>query len=148
MADESLVGTWRLMSARRRTAAGDVSFPWGTDATGYLIYTADGHVSAVVMERGRKTMSCQHIKSASQAEKASAAESYFSYAGRYQITDGRVVHSIDMALFPNWTGLVTERSMDLSDGILRLGGPMQLVDGVMEAREFEWRRVGDERARQ
>ncbi len=42
MAENSLVGTWRLVSVEFREEDGTVSYPYGRDALGYLTYTADG----------------------------------------------------------------------------------------------------------
>ena len=38
----TLVGAWRLLSWENQAADGQVTYPMGTDALGYLLYTADG----------------------------------------------------------------------------------------------------------
>ena len=48
-----LVGTWRLVSLEVRGSDGQVQYPYGPDATGYLMYSADGYMSAVVMSANR-----------------------------------------------------------------------------------------------
>jgi hypothetical protein len=43
-----LVGAWWLVSWENRAADGQVTYPMGADATGYLMYTADGHCSVTI----------------------------------------------------------------------------------------------------
>ncbi len=44
----SLVGTWKLLSYEVRYSDGSVSYPWGPDAQGFLIYSADGYMMATL----------------------------------------------------------------------------------------------------
>jgi hypothetical protein len=44
----ALVGAWRLVSRENHAADGQVTYPMGTDATGYLIKTADGYCSVMI----------------------------------------------------------------------------------------------------
>ena len=39
-AQTALVGAWRLVSWENRAADGQVTYPMGSDALGYLLYTA------------------------------------------------------------------------------------------------------------
>jgi hypothetical protein len=51
MSSNPFVGTWRLVSSEIRAATGEVSNPFGDGVTGYLIYSDDGHMAAVIMQR-------------------------------------------------------------------------------------------------
>ena len=53
MGSVSVVGTWRLVSSEGRSSAGDVSRPYGDAPVGFLIYGADGYMSATLMRPGR-----------------------------------------------------------------------------------------------
>jgi hypothetical protein len=54
-----VVGTWRLKVFGRHTADGNVSFPLGPDAVGYLAYTPDGYVFVSMMRRERPALVSQ-----------------------------------------------------------------------------------------
>ena len=49
----ALVGAWRLLSWENRAADGQITYPMGADALGYLLYTADGRFSVTISLRGR-----------------------------------------------------------------------------------------------
>jgi len=46
---------------------------------------------------------------ATAEEKVAAAITYFSYCGRYQVTDDRVIHLMEVSFYPNWIGQKQER---------------------------------------
>ena len=82
MSSNPLVGTWRLISWETRTPEGEVSYPLGKDAAGYLTYTEDGYVFVAIMRPGRTPFTSADLLSGSTAERASAAGTYVSYCGR------------------------------------------------------------------
>jgi Lipocalin-like domain len=52
-AADALVGAWRLVSWQNQAADGQVTYPMGTDAMGYLLYGADGRFSVTISRKGR-----------------------------------------------------------------------------------------------
>ncbi len=50
---DRLVGAWELQEYTATAADGTIAFPMGADATGLVIYTADGYMSAQLMVQGR-----------------------------------------------------------------------------------------------
>ena len=50
---DSLIGAWRLLSFEFRNKDGQVSYPFGEDAVGYIIYSQDGYVSITIMSANR-----------------------------------------------------------------------------------------------
>lgn len=127
-----LLGTWRLL--RWEIAYSDgrpSSYPYGPDATGLIQYTHDGGMSACIARAGRARLSSDSVRSAPEAERLAAFESYFQYAGRYQIRDidgqPHVVHHVSHALNPNFVGTEQVRRMDFAaDGTLTLSASDQL----------------------
>lgn len=125
-ADNPLLGVWNLV--RWEIAYGDdrpTTFPYGTDATGLIMYTHDGAMSACIARAGRKPLSSASVRSAPEAERLAAFESYFQYAGSYEIQprDGgqQVVHRVSHSLNANFVGTEQVRRMDFgSDGTLTL----------------------------
>ena len=104
MATNPLVGAWQLVAMEYRHPDGRVRYPYGRDAVGYIIYTADGRMSATLMGGGRAAFGEEFRRGEGQEAKAAAFESYLSYAGRYEFLGDRVVHRVEVALFPDWVG--------------------------------------------
>ena len=107
-ADYPLLGTWHLV--RWDIQYGDgrpASLPFGADATGLITYTADGTMNACIARAGRARLSSDSVRSAPQAERLAAFESYFQYAGPYSVRGepGRqqVIHRVTHALNPTKT---------------------------------------------
>ena len=99
-----LIGAWRLVAMEYRYADGRVRYPYGRDASGYIIYTADERMSATLMGGDRAPFGTEYRRGEGGAAKAAAFESYLSYAGRYEFLGDRVVHHVEIALIPDWVG--------------------------------------------
>lgn len=124
--DNPLLGTWHLV--RWEINYGDArspSLPFGADATGLILYANDGWMNACIARGVREQLSGQSTRTVPEAERLRAFESFFQYAGRYQIrgtgANRQVVHSVTHALNPNFVGTEQVRSMAFSpDGGLTL----------------------------
>jgi len=146
-ADNPLIGTWRLV--RWEIAYGDDrpdSLPFGADATGLILYNSDGTMNACIARGQRPRLSSDSVRSAPEAERLAAFESFFQYAGPYRIRthEGRqqVVHTVTHALNPNFVGTEQVRNMDFgADGGLTLSAS-DTVPGTTVARHHRlaWRR--------
>ena len=53
MSNESIVGTWLLVSKVAKSSKGDEFFPYSENPTGMVIYTESGDVAVVLMRVGR-----------------------------------------------------------------------------------------------
>ena len=79
----ALTGAWQLVSwTIEYPSGGRVTQPFGADPEGLLVYTSDGHMSAV-MQRRRPAAAVARRSAGSRAtaEKAAAFGSYLHYAG-------------------------------------------------------------------
>ena len=144
MAEPSLVGTWRLVAWENRDAQGEVTWPVGRDAQGYIMYTADGHMSVQIMMANRPPFAAGDLLGGSSVEKAGAAETYIAYAGRYERWANTVIHHVEMSLFPNWVGTQQERRLGLSGDRLTLSTAPLLLNGRHRTAHLIWERVGGE----
>ena len=108
MTDNPFLGTWRLISWENRDAGGQLGYPLGPDALGYITYSADGYIFAQIMAAGRATLATQNPFGGADAEAAAAARSHMSYCGKYEVRTGgendEVVHRVAISDFPNWVG--------------------------------------------
>lgn len=134
-----LLGTWHLL--RWEITYGDgrmPTLPFGAQATGMILYTHDGSMSACIARGGRPRLSSDSVRSAPEAERLAGFESYFQYAGSYEIRGepGRqqVLHHVTHALNANFVGTQQVRNMEFADdGTLTLSAS-DTVPGTVVAR--------------
>lgn len=136
-----LVGAWRLVSWENRGADGQLSYPMGVDARGYLIYTADGRFSVTISRADRARFTGGDLLGGTVSEKARAAEGFVAYAGRYTGRGDHVVHHVELSLFPNWVGTDQQRLADLSEDTLILSARPVLLGGKQQVPRLVWQRV-------
>src|SRR5262249_35555615 len=82
-----LAGTWELVSTEDRMTDGSRR-PYpdaGPRGKGYLIYTADGHLCAELMNPDRP--SWKDARNPSASEKVSAFDGFSAYCGRYEVDE-------------------------------------------------------------
>jgi len=141
MKTKSFVGTWRLVSCELRTGEGQVSYPFGKDAVGYIMYNEDGYMSVVIMSTNRPKFTSGDLLKGTTEEKVAAAETYVSYCGRYDVKDEKVVHHIEISFFPNWIGVQQERLYMFEENQLTLSTLPMLLDGQVQSAHLIWERV-------
>ena len=139
---DSLVGTWALVAARSTSDNSVDEAPFGESPRGVLVYTADSRVVALISYSGRDHLSGDRI-SAPAHERAEAFASFFAYAGRYDVQDGRVVHHVEIASVENWVGTDLVRVLQLDGPTLRLRTPPVSVGGQTRVTELDWTRLED-----
>src|SRR5215208_4374128 len=142
MASNPLIGTWRLLSWENRSVEdGQLSYPHGEDATGYIIYNEDGYMFVAIMAPQRLIFAHDDLLSATKEEEALAEETYFSCCGRYEFLGDRVVHHVELSLFPNWIGVDQERLVDLRGERLTLSTRALLLRGIQQTAHLIWERI-------
>ncbi|MEB3340710.1 lipocalin-like domain-containing protein [Okeania sp.] len=133
---ENLVGTWKLVDFYTVNAQEKVSYPFGENPTGYLVYTENGYMSVSIMTTNRPLLGLsveemQDLKNAklglelignlgkylkASLRYFSAGRNYLSYSGTYQIRGNSVIHNLEVSLVPDWIGLDFERNVKFSEG--------------------------------
>jgi Lipocalin-like domain len=141
MASNPLIGTWKLVSWENRSLDGQVSYPLGEDAVGYISYTQDGYVFVAMMRHDRAEFAAGDLVRASAQEKAHAAETYMTYCGRYEFRGSTVVHHVELSLFPNWVGVDQERLVEIVGNRLTVSTRPMLLDGIQQSGHLIWERV-------
>ena len=145
--DNPLLGTWHLV--RWEISYGDgraPTLPFGADATGLISYSSDGTMQACIARAQRPRLSSDSVRSAPQAERLAAFESYFQYAGPYALRGEagaqQVVHTVTHSLNPNFVGTQQVRNMQFADnGQLTLSAS-ELLAGTAVTRHHQlvWER--------
>ena len=141
-ADDALVGAWRLVSWENQAADGQVTHPMGTDALGYVLYAADGRFSVTISRSGRAGFAANDLLGGTTEEKTRAMESFVAYAGRYSFHGDRVIHHVELSLFPNWVGSDQQRWVELAGDRLTLSASPLLLAGKRQVPRLVWERVG------
>jgi hypothetical protein len=141
---EQLVGAWQLVSYAARTDDDERTVhPLGGDASGYVLYTPDGHVSVQIMRPGRPRYQVAGPGDGTVAELAEASGGYLAYSGSYHVVDDSiVVHEIEVSLLPNWVGESLRRKVTLDGRRLELTTitPI-LIDATPHTAVLTWHRA-------
>jgi hypothetical protein len=138
---DALVGAWRLVSWENRAADGQVSYPMGTDARGYLLYTADGRFSVTISRADRAAFAAGDLLGGTTEEQVQAVEGFVAYAGRYSFHGDHVIHHVELSLFPNWVGTDQQRWVELAGDRLTLSASPLLLAGTQQVPRLVWKRV-------
>ena len=133
------IGTWRLISVETRDENGEL-FRRG-HRTGYLLYSEQGYVSVAFMKEGRPTFASGDIRGGTIEEKITAVEGYVSYCGRFEVKGDKVVHKIEVSLFPNWIDMNQERLYEFEGDRLTLSTPLMLLGGRQLSTHVIWERA-------
>ncbi|MBS0241836.1 MAG: lipocalin-like domain-containing protein [Proteobacteria bacterium] len=124
-----LVGGWKLDGWSLVYDDGRPDeYPLGQDAAGLILYTPDGHVSATLMRRPDG----DHSNSLSLQS--------FAYAGRYDVRDGAVFHSIEVSTNAALVGATSMRRISLEGDRLTLSGP-DFTSDSRRTQLIRWRRA-------
>ena len=143
MESNPLIGTWRLVSWENRSVVGgEVSYPLGEDAVGYIMYGQDGYMFVAIMRPDRAKFTAEDLFGGGVEERAQAAATYVSYCGRYEFRGDTVVHRVELSLFPNWIGVEQERLVEVAGDRLILSTRPILLGGVQRIARLIWERVG------
>lgn len=138
-AKDKLVGTWKLISASSTTSAGDRDeTPYGPSPAGFLTYTADGRVTALISYGGRKTLS---FGGGAPEEQAQAFKTFLGYAGRYSFDGDKVTHHIEISSIENYVGKDLVRTVTLHEDRITLVTPPTPMNGRNQTVKLIWQRL-------
>jgi len=136
--NDKLIGTWKLVSASSTTKTGERSeTPYGPNPVGFLTYTADGRVTALISYGGRKSLSV----GAHQEEQAEAFETFLAYGGRYALSGDKVTHYIEISSIQNYVNKELVRSIRFQGDQITLVTPPTPVNGKVQTVELIWERL-------
>ncbi|NEO13878.1 MULTISPECIES: lipocalin-like domain-containing protein [unclassified Moorena] len=152
---DAFVGTWKLAELKSVDKEQKISYPYGKNPVGHIIYTKEGYMSASIMMSNRLNLGLsmeeiQNLRNVSKLQLITnilkyikvtfryfmAARNYISYSGKYEIRDNKVIHHVEVSLIPDWTGIDLERNFELSEDILVL-----TASSVGNTFYLTWQRV-------
>jgi len=138
-----IIGTWKLISFETQRENGEVTYPFGKNAQGSLIYTESGRFSAQLMRPDRPQLASGDQMRGTAEEIKANYEGFVSYYGHYEF-DGKkgfVIHHVKGSLFPNWEGQSQKRFYELSGNRLKLITPPTLWSGGEVVGVLIWERI-------
>ena len=141
MTENPFLGTWRLVSFEVRSAGGKVYYPWGENPDGYIMYNDEGYMSVSMMDSNRPTFEARDLPKGTEQEKVAAVDKYISYAGKYEIRGSKVVHHVDVSLFPNWIGGDQERNFRFEGNRLLLSTDPAPGDEKQKTGYLIWEKI-------
>jgi len=140
--NNKLVGTWKLVSASSVAASGELNEPpYGTNPVGFLTYTEDGRVTALISYGGRKPLSLGAKPPALLEEQAEAFKTFLAYGGRYRLSGDKVIHFIEISSVQNYVNKELVRTLKFQGDQIVLVTPPTLVNGKIQAIELVWLRL-------
>ncbi len=132
---EKLLGTWKLVSASSTTANGERNeTPYGQHPVGFLSYTPDARVTALISYGGRKPLAI----GASAEEQAEAFRTFLAYAGRYIFSTGKITHKIEVSSIQSYVNKDLVRSVQFEGDRMILVTPPTVVNGKVQTLELIW----------
>ena len=152
---EKLIGAWELIeySAHLPNNEADKKYPMGPNATGIIMYTPDGYMSAQLLTPGQSKFSSP----GSQADWAEAGQRYVAYTGHFYLDEKGddagpiLLHHMRVANWPSLVGDTQRRLMKIQeedDGIylvLSLNHTMKVFEEDRLIR-VRWKRLPDNQA--
>ena len=140
-AEESLVGSWRLVSwVEVETESKTVRSVFGDNPAGVITYTPNGRMSMFIADTKRKP------PSGSKANDAEAVELYrtmIAYSASYSIEGNKVTHKIEVSWNQAWTGTDQQRFVDVKDNQLTIKTPAIIspISGKESINTLVWERL-------
>jgi len=139
---EMLIGAWELVSTEDVLTDGTRRpYPYaGPHGKGYLIYTADGHMCAQLMNPDRPRW--KDPDHPTDAEKVSALDGFVAYCGRYEVdeTQSVIYHLPETAWIPRYVGTRQRRPYVLQGDLLTFADRINDEPGVA-SYTITWRKV-------
>ena len=136
---DKLVGTWKLVSASSTASSGDRDeTPYGPTPVGFLTYTEDGRVTALISHGGRKPLS---VGGGSLEEQTEAFKTFLAYAGRYTLSGDKVTHHVEISSIQNYVGKDLVRHVKFQGDQIILVTPPTRVNGKIQTVELIWQRL-------
>jgi hypothetical protein len=142
-----LVGVWTLVSYTGERPGSENIHPFGPQPQGFLIYTANGFVSAQLMKPGRSDFHSPDWHHGTPQEYQESGSGYIAYCGRYEVDEEKatVTHIPSVALLPNLIHRPQRRLIHLDGDRLTLravGVPAE--NGLAVTSCLEWKKVTSE----
>jgi hypothetical protein len=143
MGKEQFIGTWNLVSSEFRRSGAEVTYPMGRNASGMLMYDANGHMSVQIIRADRPSFASGDQLKGTPEEIKSAFEGSVAYFGTYEADEkkGTVTHHVEGSSFPNWERTDQIRFFEFYENRLTLSTPPMSFGGEQVTALLVWERA-------
>lgn len=112
-----LIGVWKLLSYQTEIQdGGERRAMFGERPTGYIIFTGEGRMMAVIEAEGRTAPS-------SDSDRATLLKSLIAYSGKYRVEGKQWITTVDVSWNPAWDGTDQVRSYEIIGNRLNVTSP-------------------------
>jgi hypothetical protein len=115
--------------------------PFGPSPVGFLTYTQDGRMMAMISYGGRKRLSSSDSRSAPVEEQAEAFRTFLAYAGRYTFNGDHVIHHVEISSIQDWVDTDLFRGIQFEGERIVLAAPPISSDGKILTFKLTWQRL-------
>ena len=126
-----LVGIWKLLSSESEFQDGSPRRAvMGQNPTGYLVFTAEGRMMAVLEGEGRK-------RAQTDQERAALLQTMVAYTGIYRLEGDKWITKVDVSWNPAWHGTDQVRFYKIDGDRLQVTtawGPNPFIPGAPTTR--------------
>ncbi len=139
---ERFVGSWRLTSAEGQSTDGTVTFDYGREPLGRVIFDDGGRMSIHLVNPIRRPFASGDFLRPTPEELKEAFDGYFGYFGTYAVDEsaGVVTFHVDGAAYPNYIGQAHRRFFELDGNRLTLRTPPERAGGADITYVVVWER--------
>ncbi|MBV8344491.1 MAG: lipocalin-like domain-containing protein [Candidatus Eremiobacteraeota bacterium] len=117
---DGVVGAWSLVSFDVDEGKATTQPRFGPSPVGYLIYSAQARMAAVLAGTHRPELRSPSGSGASEAQRSESLRNFLAYAGRYEIRGDRVFHHVEVSVFTDLVGVTLERQFKLAGDTLTI----------------------------
>lgn len=89
---------------------------------------------------GRPQLQASPTSSERLREKSAAFDTYLAYSGRWRLDGNRVIHAVEMSLYPAWTGTELVRVVSFVGEELVLSAMPEPGSSARAVQHLRWRR--------
>jgi hypothetical protein len=135
-AEPNVVGNWKLVSyVTEELPTGKKTALLGEHPNGYLIYTPQGRMMAVIVHETRSPPKVDE-------DRINLHKYMIAYSGRYTVEGDKVVHHVDISWNESWTGTDQVRFVKLEgDSLTIKTAPRKnAITGIDSVVDLVWER--------
>ncbi len=139
---DQFAGSWRLVSAEGHNSDGSVTYGWGRNPLGRVMFDAGGRLSLHLVKPDRPNFKSGDFLRPTPEELSKAFNGYFGYFGSYTVDQDKqtVTFHIEGAAYPNYIGSNELRFYEISGDRLVLRTPPERAGGEDIVYYVTWER--------
>lgn len=109
--------TWRLVSYESQDAEGEIIYPLGKEAHGYIYFSDDGFMGVQMMAIDHENLLLEKVTMNTKAEEKIRKLGYHAYSGKYKINEESMIltTTIEVSLLSEYINTLQKRAITLDE---------------------------------